>query len=77
MNDEELKSWAEAHAPAGCSVAKAVLRILTNREMKDDLIRSMARRIAAQSELLSKCANSKNPGLEEVTLPGSFGGAER
>lgn len=32
MTNVELKAWAEAHAPAGCSVAKAVLELMKDTE---------------------------------------------
>lgn len=32
MTDAELRTWAEAHAPAGSTLARGVLRLLDERD---------------------------------------------
>lgn len=53
---ENLRAWAEAHAPVDLVQAKAVLRLLADYERVQRLAVSLAERVAAQSELLTEKA---------------------
>lgn len=60
MGERELKTWAEAHAPAGCTVAKAVLKILETLARRGEILTGLAERVASQSDILT--ANSEKGG---------------
>ncbi len=55
----ELRAWAVAHATAGSARAAQVLRLLEHcSELKQRNL-SLAERVAAQSELLTRRAEDK------------------
>lgn len=56
MSERELRIWAEAHAPAGCGQAAAVLVLLDEVAALRRQVAGHVERIAAQSEILSRRA---------------------
>lgn len=52
MSESELRVWAEAHAPAGCPQAAAVLVLF-------DHVAALRERLAGQSEILSQRAERR------------------
>lgn len=57
MTEAELRANCEAHAPSGCAKSRAVLRLFAGLDAARGVAESLARRVAAQSELLSRCAS--------------------
>lgn len=55
-DEAELRSWAEAHEPAGYHTARLVLSVLDRLAAQRALNVALAERVLAQSGLLSKRA---------------------
>lgn len=59
MNFDDLKAWAEVFVPSGYTQARRVLELLAAYEEQRALCVSLAQRVIAQSECLSRAAERR------------------
>ena len=77
MSESELKAWAEAHAPAGSEVAKAVLALFGKMDAKNGTVLDRAPVIGrplteSEKEIVLEAGASYHNAIMEKLRPKKF-----